>query len=341
MEGFRTTGFFIFVLIILVWACDEVHGTIKYEVEGITGSTSTFNSSSSSNNNAGAVSSDSTSGGSVVVASSSGSSVTSAGFKHAVKVFHFLLGHWGESKHGPVPCGDIYCEWVLSDHIKHLKDNLAYLTPATHEGIPWITLSMYNIHSWWEKTRDPKPAICELHTNLTMAETEESFVRYGYLFDAAFKNFDGYSSTHPHSNLQRIYIETFLNESHFLPLRNFTSLIKAGSYVASDCHRRDSANANRDHVVQMIRNEGFRIDGLGRCMHTEPGPEGVSLPKTRDTRYNLYLKRSTIGHFMFNLAFENSLESGYVTEKPFDAILAGKIHCAFPNIFLIVRALHF
>jgi hypothetical protein len=190
---------------------------------------------------------------------------------------------------------------------------------------------MYNIHSWWEKTRDPKPAICELHTNLTMAETEESFVRYGYLFDAAFKNFDGYSSTHPHSNLQRIYLETFLNESHFLPLRNFSSLIKAASYVASDCHRHDSANANRDNVVRLIRGEGFRVDGLGRCMHTEPGPEGVSLPKTRDTRYNLYLKRSTIGHFMFNFAFENSLESGYVTEKPFDAIMAGKHMRIFIN----------
>ncbi len=53
------------------------------------------------------------------------------------------------------------------------------------------------------------------------------------------------------------------------------------------------------------------------------GPEGISLPKSRDTRYNLFLKRKTIGHFMFNMAFENSLEPGYVTEKPFDAMLAG------------------
>jgi hypothetical protein len=27
---------------------------------------------------------------------------------------------------------------------------------------------------------------------------------------------------------------------------------------------------------------------------------------------------------MFNFAFENSLEPGYVTEKPFDALIAGK-----------------
>ena len=27
---------------------------------------------------------------------------------------------------------------------------------------------------------------------------------------------------------------------------------------------------------------------------------------------------------MFNMAFENSIEKGYVTEKPFDALIAGK-----------------
>ena len=38
---------------------------------------------------------------------------------------------------------------------------------------------------------------------------------------------------------------------------------------------------------------------------------------------NLALKRAAIARFMFNMAFENSIEDGYVTEKPFDALLAG------------------
>lgn len=96
-----------------------------------------------------------------------------------------------------------------------------------------------------------------------MTETEESKIRYGYLFDQGYKNFDGYSSTSPDAAVQRVYIETFLNASHFLPLRNFSSLIKGASYVASDCHRHDSANADRDNVVRYIRDEGFRVDGLG------------------------------------------------------------------------------
>ena len=243
-------------------------------------------------------------------------------YNHSVKVFHFIVHHWGESRKGLQSCGNIRCEWFYSDHLKHLRDNL-YETNLTEHGIPTTTLSLYNIHYWWEKTRDTKPAICELRTNLTMAETEESKIRYFQLFDQSFKHFDGYSSTHTSSAVPRVYIEAFLNNSQFLPMRNFTSMIKGGSYVASDCHKRDTANANRDSYVHMIRMNDFRVDGLGRCMHSDTGPEGISLPKTRDTRYNLYLKRETIGHFLFNMAFENSLEPGYVTEKPFDALVAG------------------
>lgn len=243
-------------------------------------------------------------------------------YDHAVKVFHFLIAHWGQSHHGSIPCGNIYCEWVVSDHIKHLRDNLKTFTPHIIHNAPVTTLSMYNIHSWYEKVRDTKPAICELKTNLTMAETEESFVRYSGLFDQAFKNFDGFSSTHPTAAVQRIYKDALFNVSDLVQVQNFSSLIKGASYVASDCHRHDHANARRDDVVREIRKLGFRVDGLGRCLHSE-GPEGVALPKSRDTRYNLDLKRSTIGRFLFNMAFENSIESGYVTEKPFDALLAG------------------
>jgi Glycosyltransferase family 10 (fucosyltransferase) C-term len=36
-----------------------------------------------------------------------------------------------------------------------------------------------------------------------------------------------------------------------------------------------------------------------------------------------HYKREAISRFMFHMAFENSIESGYVTEKPFDALLSG------------------
>ena len=40
----------------------------------------------------------------------------------------------------------------------------------------------------------------------------------------------------------------------------------------------------------------------------------------------MVVKRQAIGRFMFNMAFENSIEDGYVTEKPFDALISGATH---------------
>lgn len=187
------------------------------------------------------------------------------------------------------------------------------------------TVSLYNVHSLWERKKEHHPAICELRTNVTMVESEESKVRYGHLFGPSFKNFDGYSTTNPASHLQRVYSEVFLNESEFIENKPFAKMVKGASYVASDCHKRDSANANRDSVVLSIRGQDFRIDGLGRCLNTGTGPEGYELPRTRDTRYNLQIKRDVISNYMFNMAFENSLEPGYVTEKPFDALISGTV----------------
>jgi len=237
-----------------------------------------------------------------------------------------LIPHWGESKQGVQACGDIRCEWAHSEHMKILNDALKRPQP-NEPTAPWgetVTLAVYNLHSWYERTRSHQPSHCELQAALTLAESEESRVRYGQLFDSSFQHFDGYSTTHPQSSVQRVYTEAFLDPELLLPTLNFSSLIKGASYVASDCHKHDSANANRDGVVGLVRG-GFRVDGLGRCMHTATGPEGVSLSKSKDTRYSLYLKRQTIGRYLFNFAFENSYEAGYVTEKPFDALIAGTV----------------
>ena len=56
-------------------------------------------------------------------------------------------------------------------------------------------------------------------------------------------------------------------------------------------------------------------------------PDGLALPTTPDSRYSLTIKRNLIARYMFYLAFENSLEPGYVTEKPWDAHIAGR--CSF------------
>jgi Glycosyltransferase family 10 (fucosyltransferase) C-term len=84
-------------------------------------------------------------------------------------------------------------------------------------------------------------------------------------------------------------------------------------------------NSNRDGVVVKMRQLGFRVDGLSTCLNSGPNKEGVRLPKmTSDDELNLQLKRKTISNYLFHLAFENTYEAGYVTEKVFDALYAGR-----------------
>ena len=101
------------------------------------------------------------------------------------------------------------------------------------------------------------------------------FLFFSGLFTPSFRNFDGFSTTHPTAHVQRVYAEAFLNASMFLTKKNFSSLIKGAAYVASECHKRDGANANRDSVVYELRMAGLRVDGLGRCMRSPLNAEVI------------------------------------------------------------------
>ena len=205
-----------------------------------------------------------------------------------VNVLQFTINYWRQGVEGIQPCGPhMKCEWTYSDNLQTLRQKFHNITSQIRasrahsggkkRGRP-LTLAVYNIHSWWERMKEHGPDLCNLPTTLNLAESEESRVRYHMLFDPTFKHFDGFSTTHPTSHIQRVYDGAFINSSQFIgPLHNFSYLIKAASYVAGDCHKRDSANANRDHYVYLLRKAGFRVEGLGRCMHTT-NPEGTTWP---------------------------------------------------------------
>ena len=76
-----------------------------------------------------------------------------------------------------------------------------------------------------------------------------------------------------------------------------------------------------------ILRKHLRIDGLGKCMHTPVHdiPEGISLTQGRNALESLQLKRKAISKYQFYLAFENTKESGYITEKVFDGLIAGSV----------------
>jgi len=265
---------------------------------------------------------------------------TAATQNKAVTVLYYALHHWNDdSTNGNIDCGDIQCDWLKSSNMTKLK--LKFEDSVRRRN--GTTLALYNTHSLLEKFRAYHPINCDWQTDLTMASSEESYIRFGGHFNRMFQNFDGNSTTHPHSTIQRIFNEAtmkngILGQSLINEIRsnvttedknikkyNFPSQIKGASYVASECHRRDGANANRDNIVAQLRHAGLRVDGLGRCMKSSPS-NGTSLSHfPNNSTLNAINKQIVIGKFLFNLALENSLESGYVTEKPFDALMSGTV----------------
>ena len=65
-----------------------------------------------------------------------------------------------------------------------------------------------------------------------------------------------------------------MNPSRFLPLIPYSKLLKAASFISSNCHDHDSTNSARTKTIPILRDLGLRIDGLGKCLHSI-GPGGV------------------------------------------------------------------
>jgi hypothetical protein len=209
----------------------------------------------------------------------------------------------------------------------HLQYNDMETLTTIHNDV--ITVGLYHIHTWVTISKGPqhKPDKLLLPTFYTMAESEESSVRFKALFDRTFKWFDGYSTTHPTSTVPRFYFRGW-NQSEFISSKPFHQLVQGAAFVASTCHRGDW-QSKRQNVVKELRNF-IRVDGLGRCLHTPSIPEGFVLPPklpgqgTTEAEH-LQMKRQVISNYMFYFAFENSNEPGYVTEKVFDGLLAGTV----------------
>jgi hypothetical protein len=81
-------------------------------------------------------------------------------------------------------------------------------------------------------------------------------------------------------------------------------------YIASNA--RDHSGRTR-YVRDLMRH--MRVDSYGRCLQNRRLP----LDKGRAT------KLATLARYRFTLAFENSIEAGYVTEKYYDALVAGSV----------------
>ena len=253
-----------------------------------------------------------------------------------VQIFHVIDNSlWGEvdgsALQGKFECRDVsgLCEVISTDaHLKGKDDIMGNVRAKFQRyALPEaITVGLYNIHTWGPKSSWPHyPDVCALPTLLTIAESEESTVRFRKLFSASFSGFDGNSTTHPTATVQRSYIGTgIFNSSFFIPLRPFAKMIPGAAYVASTCHRGRSA-PKREEVVTALQ-PLYRVDSLGKCHKSTPAkPDAVKLKMGRNALETLRLKQEAISQYLFYLAFENNIEAGYVTEKVFDALIAGTV----------------
>jgi hypothetical protein len=258
-----------------------------------------------------------------------------------VNIFHLIDNAlWGEVDgsylKGDFPCGSIKCTIISTDSdngVQTKSQDLLnvlvrkYQSLYRHKYSKGISVGLYNIHSWKPISKVPhKPDKLNLPTALNIAESEESYSRFRFLFDSSFPHFDANSTTHPMSGplLQRSYVSVnVLNASRLLPLKPFETLIRGASFVASTCHRGKSTT-KREQFVEAIGRH-IRVDSLGACMKSSVGPEGITLGVGSSALENLQLKQRAISHYLFHLAFENTYEPGYVTEKVFDALIAGVV----------------
>ena len=234
----------------------------------------------------------------------------------SVQVFHLIMPNWGANRTGEHQCEEnLRCHWFQADTVSDLATHLNNESRAVKVGV-------YNIHSLQHRYMRAEPLHRELSVQLSMAESEESFARYTSLLQKGMRNFDGFSGLHPRSTVQRVPDAARFKKKDLFSRADFADMIKAGVYIASNCHQQNGTRSARDQIVQAMRNHSMRVDGLGACLNSvEPGKVRLLLRKGHP-RYQEERRRAH-GRYLFSMAFENTLETGYVTEKAFDALIGG------------------
>lgn len=202
--------------------------------------------------------------------------------------------------------------------LKILAAKYSKVTSARLESRKAITVSLYNIHSWGMISTYPHGPARSLPTDLSIVESEESHARFSRLFEDSFPLYDGNSTTSPRASIQRSYLKK-LNVSTFLPLMSAPQMIVGAAFAASNCR----SLTERLNVVTQLESR-IRVDGLGKCRRSKR-TDALLLKHGETALETLQMKQRAISQYLFYLAFENTIEPGYVTEKVMDALIAGTV----------------
>ena len=233
-------------------------------------------------------------------------------------VIHLLDKEHGTPLNGELSCKlynkPFQCNWVSNNTIDEVNKHFNY--PIKNKMV------LYNMHSLWELTHKLIP-IPNLNSAISMVESQESIKNYHHQYKKAIPQFTGYSSPSFNATVFRVYDEVFMNDISLLPLKPFASLLSGAVFVSSHFLKK-IPNSGRDSIVQRFRENKFRVDGIGNCLRSI-GPGGSALTFTSNWDIDRKNKINEISKYKFYFAFENQIESGYVTEKLFDGLIAGII----------------
>eukprot|EP01112_Ceratiomyxa_fruticulosa_P007052 TRINITY_DN1816_c0_g1_i1.p1 TRINITY_DN1816_c0_g1~~TRINITY_DN1816_c0_g1_i1.p1 ORF type:complete len:364 (-),score=45.98 TRINITY_DN1816_c0_g1_i1:66-1157(-) len=151
--------------------------------------------------------------------------------------------------------------------------------------------------------------------------TMESDIYYTHQADKSFlKKFDVLMSYHLNSDIPTLYMSSRANYSQ-TPQPKSLGLVSV--FISNSSPMND-----RNEVVQEIMKH-VKVDSYGRFLNNKQLDRSVK-------------KIDVIGKYKFHLAFENSADEDYVTEKIFHCFLAGTvpIYLGAPNIDMYTPSNH-
>ena len=160
-------------------------------------------------------------------------------------------------------------------------------------------------------------------TDLKILHSLESSQYYGNLHvkDDAYLENQFYSTTSFRSEIPVPYYS--IEHGIAQPSVQYDDAIRGATFIARNCNTRN----NREDVVRELMNF-TKVDALSSCLHNAEPPNGLSLDGGQDG------KKKLMGAYLFNLAFENSQEDDYITEKLWGALESGTlpVYYGAPNV---------
>lgn len=182
-------------------------------------------------------------------------------------------------------------------HMRHCEVNCIYNRHLNKENIKQTD----GFFTFLESKTFPK--VCRHQKNVFFGQ--EAWVK--------FNGFDIVGSTFPNSDVYATYSGWDILTKDPAP-----KIEKAlASAFISNCYH---VSSERNKIIEQLFQSGLQIDSYGNCHKNKEIPEHIKKNPNKSEQ-----KLEIIKNYKFHLAFENSNEDGYITEKYWQSLYVGTI----------------